>query len=291
MMAGGRAPCALHLEQNTYRIYFAAYDQDGRGRIFSLDIDITRPQDILHLHSEAYVDIGHTGFFNDNGIIPSWILKHDERILMYTIGFSKKNQVMFDAASGLAVSDDDGRSFQAYNGTVLDRSFYDPCFAASPCVLYNKETFHMWYVSCDKWEHLDDGTFRHYYNIKYKQSDDGIHWQHIPQIAVDYQNQYEYAISRPSVFIEPSGLHRMWYSYRAQENIKTYRIGYAESEDGINWTRKDHLAGIDVSESGWDSEMICYPYVFQHQEKKYMLYNGNGYGKSGFGLAVLENEK
>jgi hypothetical protein len=82
----------------------------------------------------------------------------------------------------------------------------------------------------------------------------------------------------------------MWYSYRAQKNIDTYRIGYAESNDGISWVRKDEEIGIDVSNEGWDSEMICYPYIFDHNGKRYMLYNGNGYGKTGFGLAVLEED-
>ena len=83
----------------------------------------------------------------------------------------------------------------------------------------------------------------------------------------------------------------MWYSFRAQPTIDSYRIGYAESADGLEWVRMDDRVGIDVSSSGWDSEMICYPKVFEHQGKLYLLYNGNGYGKSGFGLAVLENEE
>ncbi|MDR0233611.1 MAG: hypothetical protein LBI31_02235 [Zoogloeaceae bacterium] len=35
-------------------------------------------------------------------------------------------------------------------------------------------------------------------------------------------------------------------------------------------------------------EMIEYSIVFDHGRQRYMLYNGNGYGKTGFGLAVLE---
>ena len=69
-----------------------------------------------------------------------------------------------------------------------------------------------------------------------------------------------------------------------------YRMGYAESQNGLNWERMDEKVGIDVSATGWDSEMIQYPYVFNHKNKKYMLYNGNDYGKEGAGLAVLEHE-
>ena len=52
----------------------------------------------------------------------------------------------------------------------------------------------------------------------------------------------------------------------------------------------DHLAGISVSEYGWDSETVEYPCVFNHNNDRYMLYNGNGYGITGFGIAVLEQD-
>ena len=86
----------------------------------------------------------------------------------------------------------------------------------------------------------------------------------------------------------------MWYSYRAIEDYRTntansYRIGYAESNDGISWVRKDDEVGIDISESGWDSEMIEYPMVFNYRGEKYMFYNGNGFGKNGFGYAIYED--
>jgi len=119
--------------------------------------------------------------------------------------------------------------------------------------------------------------------IKYAESDDAIHWDRKGIIALNFENESEYALSRPFV-LKKDSLYRMWYSYRGE----SYRIGYAESEDSIKWTRKDRDGGIDVSESGWDSEMIEYPYVFEHKGERYMLYNGNGYGKTGIGIAVLE---
>jgi hypothetical protein len=79
--------------------------------------------------------------------------------------------------------------------------------------------------------------------------------------------------------------YRMWYSYRGD----AYRIGYAESVDGLEWERRDAGAGIDVSADGWDSQMIEYPCVFEHGGDSLMLYNGNGYGATGIGLAVLES--
>jgi hypothetical protein len=85
----------------------------------------------------------------------------------------------------------------------------------------------------------------------------------------------------------------MYFCYREAQGFrdqssKGYRIGYAWSEDLQNWTRADEQAGIDVSTDGWDAQMQCYPHVFECENKVYLLYNGNEFGRHGFGLAVLE---
>jgi hypothetical protein len=291
MVSGGRTPIALHIKDDLYRIYFGAYDEEMRGKIYSLDIDLKQPSKITNLVTDPIIDRGNIGFYDDNGIIPSSIVNHDNQIYLYTIGFSLKNKIIFDAATGLAISHDNGKTFDKFNGPVIDRTIYDPCFAASPCVIYDGGIFKMWYVSCDYWEEIGENKYKHYYNIKYKESKNGIDWDIHSTVAIDYENENEYAISRPAVVKDGVNEYRMWYSYREQENVKTYRIGYAESTDGVSWTRKDSLMKqFDVSAEGWDSEMICYPFVFDNKGKRYMLYNGNGYGKTGFGLAVLKED-
>jgi hypothetical protein len=290
MVTGGRAPVPLFLGDDRFRIYFASYDDSGRGRIFSLELDVFHPAQINDLVMTPIVDLGEVGYFDDNGIIPSDLLEVNGSLYLYTIGFSVKNRIIFDAASGLAISHDRGKSFNKLPGSVIDRSVDDPCFAASPSVMREDDQWRMWYVSCDRWEPAGEG-YKHYYNIKCRTSQDGIYWNPQATVCIDYANEYEYAISRPSVIKESGGQYRMWYSFRAQPEVETYRIGYAESLDGLSWVRKDNEVGIDVSSEGWDAEMICYPYVFEHKGKKFMLYNGNGYGKTGFGLAVLEEDK
>ena len=290
MMQGGRAPVTLYLENDTYRVFFASYDPEGRGRIFSLDLNITAPKKILNLRTKPIIEIGQVGYFDDNGIIPSDLVEVNGEIYLYTIGFSLKNKIIFDAATGLAKSKDQGISFKKTPGPVLDRGVDSPCFAASPCVIKEDGLWRMWFVSCDRWE-PERGGYKHFYNIRHTISQDGIYWNPQSTVCIDYANEYEYAISRPAVIRQNDERYRMWYSFRAQKNIETYRIGYAESGDGISWKRMDKKVGIDVSVNGWDSEMICYPHVFKHKGRIYMLYNGNGYGKTGFGLAVLEEDQ
>ncbi len=289
MQSGGRAPIALHKHDDVFKIFFGSYDALGRGRIFSLDLNITAPEKVENITTQPLIDLGEAGFYDDNGIIPASLISFDNTLYLYTIGFSVKNKLMFDSASGLAISHDSGVTFTKEKGTVIDRSFSDPCFAVCPYVIKEDAQWHMWYVSCEHWE-KDGEAMKHFYNIKYKTSEDGIYWSQKSITCIDFANEHEYAIARPSVIRTQEGLYRMWYCFRAQPHADTYRIGYAESLDGKAWERKDHLAGIDVSEDGWDSEMICYPYVFTHNNKYYMLYNGNGYGRTGFGLAILEEE-
>ena len=138
----------------------------------------------------------------------------------------------------------------------------------------------MWYGSNLSWgpEQRDMAHL-----IKYAESDDGIHWRRDGRIAIPFASEDEYAMSKPCVVWDGSH-YRMWYSFRGV----AYRIGYAESRDGLEWTRMDHLAGIAPSDFGWDSQGIEYPNVFRHGSNWYMLYNGNGYGRTGFGIAILD---
>ena len=264
MKTGGRTPVALHLKDDVFRIYFGSYDEKLRGKIYSLDIDIRYPKKIRNLVIKPIIDKGNIGFYDDNGIIPSSIIKHLNTIYLYTIGFSLKNKVIFDASAGLAISIDNGDTFKKYSGPIIDRTIYDPCFATSPCVIIDDNKFKMWYVSCDRWEKSDENNYKHFYNIKYKESKDGIHWGINSSIAIDYANNHEYAFSRPSV-IKDGVTYKMWYSFREQQGVKSYRIGYAESLDGLHWDRKDYLMdSFNVSKEGWDNEMICYPFIFDH---------------------------
>jgi hypothetical protein len=140
-----------------------------------------------------------------------------------------------------------------------------------------------------RWEVID-GRPEPIYHIKYAESADGIRWERRGIVSIDLKSPQEGGITRPCV-IREEGRYKMWYSYRGIRDYRTnrahtYRIGYAESADGIRWERMDEEAGIDVSDTGWDSEMITYAHVYHHGGRKHMVYNGNGFGKSGFGYAA-----
>ncbi len=274
-------PVAENVDGPLFRIYFSSRDDLNRSHTFSLMFDIESLK-ILSVDIEPVLSPGEPGFFDDSGAMASCILENEGTKYLYYIGWNLGVSVPFRNAIGLALRRPGENIFTKYSeGPIVDRSPVDPCFTASSCVLYEDGLFRMWYLSCVSW------LPRHRYNIKYAESADGINWRRKGITAIDFKDDDEYAISVPRVLVE-QGAYRMWFSHRGTPDAPAYRIGYAESADGITWKRNDQKAGLSTSESGWDSDMVCYPFVFTHNGTKYMLYNGNGYGVTGFGLAAEE---
>jgi len=186
--------------------------------------------------------------------------------------------------SGLAVSSDGMHFTRVKKTPILERTSEEPFIRSAPCVIYDQNLFKTWYVSAFKWIIFNKKLYPSYV-IKYAESKDGIEWIPKPGTCISFKNENEFGFGRPWV-IKDAGFYKMWYSIRSHS--EPYKIGYGESYDGINWIRKDEEAGIERSEQGWDSEMICYPCVVEVKGDRYMFYNGNSHGSTGFGSAIWE---
>lgn len=282
MHSHAAVPFCEQLADNIFRVYFTTRDTKRRSHTAFVDIELEDSAKVINVSAEPVLLPGRLGEFDDSGAMGCWLTTVGENRFCYYQGWNLGVTVPFRNSIGVAISTA-GSEFKRFSpGPIIDRSMFEPHFTATPCVITENGLWRMWYLSCTQWDEVN-GTPKHRYHIKYAESADGINWVRDGKIAIDYSGPDEYAISRPSVIHDADGW-KMWYSYRGA----SYRIGFAVSEDGITWVRRDHEAGIDVSIDGWDSEMIEYPFVFDHRGKRYMLYNGNDYGRSGFGLAVME---
>jgi hypothetical protein len=279
-------PVALPLGESFLRVYFASRDAEHRSHIGYVELDLESPTEVLRVCSEPVLSPGALGFFDDHGVYAASIVQHGGRCYLYYIGWNPGvRPPLFYSSVGLAISDDHGKSFtRASPAPILARSRYDPCLVTSPCVLLDGGVWRMWYVSGFKWEE-SHGSLHSFYDIKYAQSEDGVVWERQGLTCIAHRAR-ERNIARPCV-VRDGQLYRMWYSYNAGDG---YRIGYAESGDGLGWERKDDDAGIALSPSGWDSRAMAYPWVFSHGGVRYMLYNGNEFGREGFGLAIQQAE-
>lgn len=262
-------------------VYFSARDDHNRAQIGRASIDLDEPGWQPEFEPEPLVRIGPRGAFDDSGVTGGCLVNHDGRRYLYFSGWSLGVAVPFLFFIGCAVSGDGGARFDKVSAApVLGRNRIDPYLTASPSVLVEGGTWRMWYVSGTGW---GAGGGEPSYNIRYAESRDGIEWRPTGRVCIDHSFPGEHAIARPHV-VKDGSTYRMWYSHRGDR----YRIGYAESKDGLDWTRKDAEAGITVSADGWDSEMVEYPWVGDIGGHRRMLYNGNSYGRTGIGQAVLD---
>jgi hypothetical protein len=291
MVSHASIPVVDQLSDEAVRIYFGARDAKGRSLPSYIEVDGDDLQKIRYVHDRPILSLGRPGTFDDSGIMPSWIVNRADRKYLYYIGWNREVTVPYRLSIGLAISDDGGRRYHKYSeGPLCDRSVTEPYFNTAPCVLVDNRGWRMWYVSCTKWEIIHDRP-EPFYNIRCAESPDGIHWARPGHLCLDYDD-FTNALARPCVYIE-GGTYKMIYSYRSVYEYRTdprqsYRLGYAESVDGWNWVRKDSEVGIDRSDSGWDSQMMEYCYILERNGRKNLLYNGDGFGKTGFGYAVLE---
>jgi len=195
--------------------------------------------------------------------------------------------VPFNAAIGLALSNDDGETFTRIGkGPVLSYSPDEPFVLGSPKIRRFNNTWYLWYSSGKKWT-LNNPKPEPFYKIRMAHSVDGVNWiKYGKDIIENVLDENECQAGADVFFYQ--GIYHMFFSYRHQLS-KVYKMGYAFSNDLLNWERDDSIAGLGVSENGWDSESVSYPHVFELDDKVYMLYQGNEIGKYGFGLARLES--
>jgi predicted GH43/DUF377 family glycosyl hydrolase len=280
----------LFLKEDRLRVYFATRPQQNVTLTTFCDLDLEDFSHIIYVHDRPILELGEPGTFDQHGIMPSSVIQKDGIVYLYYSGWSRSIGVPYSNFTGLAISDDGGFTFKkVFRGPVLDRTKTEIFSATSPEVFFNGD-WHMWYCSGTNWHEIN-GKFEHTYDIKYAVSDDGYNWKQNNKIAISQINMYE-AITKPTV-IELDGKYHMWYCHRGSFDFRngreSYKVGYADSIDMINWNRKDNQAGIFLSEEGWDSEMQAYPAAIKIQGTIYLFYNGNSFGRNGFGYAKLKN--
>lgn len=272
------------------RVYFASRDKDNVGRIGYVDVNPSRPTEVLAVSKEPALDIGLPGTFDDNGVVPTSVLQlEDGRIYLYYAGFEICHHIRYRMLTGLAVSDDGGDSFRRVSRTpVLERSDKELYFRSGPACIAETGRVRAWYAGGMNWIELN-GKVMPSYDVRYVESLDGVQWPPEGKVHIAITEPDEHGFGRPYVIAKPGGGYRMFYSVR-RRSFGAYRLGYAESDDGHVWKRMDDRLNLDVTADSFDSDAIMYAAPIQIDGKLYVFYNGNEFGRDGFAVAVMEAE-
>ena len=271
------------IDERTIRVYFSALDDQKFGRPGWVDLDARDPTRVLREADEPLLDLGDPGTFDDSGVVPSCFAPVAGRRCLYYIGWQRCQRVPYKIFTGLAEPRGDGLGRTSVV-PIMDRTPTEPFIRANPTILIENGRYRAWYVSATSWARVGDQPYPDYV-VRHAESADGQNWSDSGPVCIGHESPDEFGISRPWV-LRDADRYRMWYSIRSRS--APYRIGCAESFDGLNWTRKDGEVGIHRSDDGWDAEMICFPAVIDVHGKRLMFYNGNRHGATGFGVAVLE---
>lgn len=290
-----QSPQTLVLKDRV-RIYFSTRARDAVGKFVSnvayVDFDRELRKIIGHA-KKPVIALGGLGCFDEHGIFPFNVLRDGERVMAFTTGWNRRLSVSTDAAIGLAISTDGGTSFEKIGtGPVLAPCLHEPFLVGDAFVLSNQQRLHMWYVHGTRWiADVSGGPAERVYKIAHAQSADGIAWQRDGrQIIADSLGPDE-CQALPTV-IEHQGVYHMMFCYRAAVGFRNrrdraYRLGHAWSENLTHWHRDESEWVLDRPSKGWDSQMMCYPHLFRVDQQIYLLYNGNEFGRHGFGIAQL----
>jgi sucrose-6-phosphate hydrolase SacC (GH32 family) len=281
------------------RIYFSTRAVDpSNGKYIShiAFVDMNKNlHDVIRVSNQAVIPLGGLGCFDEHGIFPMSVVRHGDLVYGYTCGWSRRVSVSVDTAIGLAISKDNGLTFQRIgDGPVLASSQNEPYLVGDGFVKVIDDVFHMWYIFGTGWRKCaTNAAPDRTYKIGHATSKDGVEWvkEEARQIIPDRIGPDE-SQALPTV-ISIDKRHHMFFCYRESFDFRNakgrgYRIGHAWSDDLMNWTRDDEHPLLEGTPGEWDSDMQCYPHVFECDNKVYLLYNGNEFGRFGFGLAELK---
>jgi len=296
-LSHAQVPFAFKLNKDVVRIFFSTRDNKSCSCTTFIDVDANEPTKILYIHDKPVLEKGTQGAFDDSGTMPSWFLKEGDKLLLYYTAWNKSVEASYRLSIGLAVSEDDGKTFKKmFIGPIMDRNINDPIWVGQPCVIKENDTWEMWYLSCEKIELINNHP-EPFYNVKYASSKDGIDWKRLNEICIDFSVGFTDAIGRPCIWKYNNKywmLHsnRLAKDYRDKSN-SSYRIVLSESFDGINWIENEEFKMEKICSNDWDGIMNEYTSVLETEVSGefFVFYNGNGFGKTGFGYFILNLEE
>ena len=294
MKAYSQVPTILEKEDKL-RIYFTTRGEpDATGKFISnttfIDVKKDDPFDSLYIHDSPVMELGEVGTFDQFGIMPGCIIENEDKVYMYYTGWMRSENVPYITSIGIAASEDGGSSFYRLGkGPVFGRCLHEPFLENGPFVIHEEGKWHMWYASCIEWKKIEE-RMEPRYVIMHATSNDGFNWFRESQPCIEETVWEDEANGRPFV-LKLEDTYHMWFCYRSVTNFRegenSYKIGYARSNDLRSWIREDYKGGLQNSslDDQWDSHMTAYPFVFRDGPRLWLFYNGDYFGKYGFGLA------
>jgi len=281
--------------QDFNRVFFTSRQLDEKsGKWFSQPFFVDFNSDFsrqLTAPKLVFLEKTKLGTFDEHGIFPFSPLKVNNKIYAFSTGWSRRKSVSVETGIGLLVSHDYGESFERFgDGPILSASLHEPYLVCDGFVRFFKDKYWLWYIYGTNWlQPANQMEPERTYKITVTTSNSLFEWktQNFGQIVPSRIGHLE-CQALPSVLINNDDDLEMVFCYRQTLDFRknpqnSYKIGYAWSNDGKFWLRDDEK--LNIIRSNFDSEMQCYPHLVSTISGRFLLFNGNEFGKYGFGAA------
>lgn len=273
------------LRGDVIRVFVGFRDANGRSSVGYVDVAAADPSRVLKVSDRPVLAPGAPTDFDGAGVVPCAIVEDAGTLRMYYAGYQppRAPNERFRVFAGLAVSTDGGETFRRLvDEPVMQPGGDGPLFRVIHSIHRENGVWRVWYgAGKEFWQGRN--KLLPVYDIRYCESEDGVRFPTDGEVAIPL-GEGEHRVGRPYVVRAGSG-YQMYFGGGREQT--TYRLAYAESSDGRSWTRRDAALGLDVTPGAWDSEMMAYPAVVAVGSNTYLFYNGNQYGRAGFGYALL----
>lgn len=283
------------------RIYFSTRFLDSSSKPVSKVeyLDFSKTWLCLDSSSKSLsIEKSVLGAYDEHGIFPFVPFRISEtEIFGYISGWSRRISVDVETAIGICRSLDNGETFSRIgNGPILAAGKGEPFLVGDPFIIDIGQQLIMYYIFGTSWisnPQNPTAPLDRVYRIGLATSTDAINWERRNGNQIISCEEELECQALPSVTRFQDGW-LMAFCYRNAHDFrhnkeKGYRLGFATSFDGFNWSR---LSGKEytVELADWNFEMQCYPNLYTSDDQIYLVSNGNQFGRDGFGLHVLEGE-
>lgn len=278
------APTPVMLGNDVIRIYVGGWDENGISRIWYIDVAADEPARVLRVSERPVLDLGAAGAFDDNGVFPGHVYRHEERFFLYYTGFQLGHRVRYFNFGGLAVSDDGEHFERVSQAPVLDRSDEGLTVRAGQSIIWDRDKFRSCYSAGSGWMRVG-GETRPIYDVYYQESFSVSDWGKEGSKIVECDLEVEHGLGRPQL-VKAQGKYYVFYTRRMLD--MRYHMGAAISTDCLSWHRVDDQVSVEHAHQGFDDEMVYFPSVLEHKGRFCLFYSGNGFGKGGLGFASVD---
>ena len=271
-------PFCISKNASEFRVYFSSRDSDQRSHIGWVDVQFNSENSLkTNFGTSPLVSPGVPGTFDEHGVSGSFFEIVNNSLRIWNFGWQRSSGKAWSNAIGLVEKSVYDTELTVKNKLVVKSNEFENYGLAYPYLISQNSIRHLFYGAFDLY---GIPSLNQPYSYVSKRAEIGN-----DLILSDRSRMIDHlsgnsAQSRPCIIRDGNG-YRAWISVKGEG----YEIRSAYSEDLRNWKWSEDRYGLRASGMNGESREVCYSHVVEFAGSRMMFFNGDGFGKTGIGIA------